>query len=218
MKFNFNNTPKVKIKPTRKVHVAKTHRPKLQDDEVLEALANGNKNVNQVAKYCNVSVSTTNKVLFRLRKAGRIQASSGGIKQPYNYSLNGEAVTKKVTMGKRTYANAEEIALITDAILDFIARHDGESYSVRSIQTNLGLKENVADRYVRQWIRKGLLDKNFNQGKNKFKPETEDTPIQKETKPQTNFENIEFLVWNYVKETRSTDILAFITWLEAKNK
>lgn len=118
-----------------------------------------------------------------------------------------------------------------DVILEFASKHNGENYSVSRIAEFMGLSTSYTYSAVYDLQHRGLLDKKFNQGTNPFTTEKMelDPPIQAEapqkalkavTAPKKDefAQQTELLVFTFVKETRSTDLFEYLTWIEKRSK
>lgn len=116
-------------------------------------------------------------------------------------------------------------------VLEFASKNVNKRFSVYGMADILNIPRGSIYRAVNALQKRNLLAKDFNMGSEPLESATETAPVEAtvelkageeptETKPKTDelFVKVEFLVWLYVKETRDTDLLHFLTWLENRSK
>jgi len=112
----------------------------------------------------------------------------------------------------------------SDAILQYASDHVNTAFSMKELAEATDIPVGSIYQEVYRLQKRKLLDKKFNKGnESTSEPEAPQKPLETVTEPSTEpksttlSDQIEFLVWNFVRETRSTDVLAFLSWIEAKN-
>lgn len=175
-----------------------------------------------------IAQSTAGKLLAELVEEGALVKDNGGANTTYRTPMGAvptkdvAPVAKKRTIGQPT---TEESAQTADAILEYASKNMGKRYSVHRMGQDLQIANGNVYYYVNQLTKRGLLPKGFNQGTELLVPASnqvtaEAAPVLATVdKPKDELlQKIDFLVWDYVKATRSTDVLGFLTYLETKCK
>lgn len=140
----------------------------------------------------------------------------------------------KVTTGTKGVPGSvteDERARRADAILQYASDHAGEAFSVASMTEFTGIDVGSIYREVFLLQKRGLLAKNFNQGtfivpktsqkevvaKAKTKKTPKATSEVTEIKtPDAFVTQTEMLVFTFIREKRSTDLIEYLTWLEQR--
>lgn len=137
--------------------------------------------------------------------------------KPYKYYI-GENIEEEIPTTDP--ANFSEIKYKwDDKVLEYLRNHNGVLLKRSSISKALGMKGGVIYTVIANMQKRGLLDENLNiLGESK---QTDDRPKEVVTEGKTKdplADQIEFLIWTFIRETRNTDVLQFLTWLESKSK
>jgi predicted transcriptional regulator len=180
-----------------------------------------------ISKALNIPKSTMQKVLVSLRETGELVRSGEYFETVYMLGTGTPAPVKAVAPKPRKSTKSEQMAQYNEAILAYVSKHDGQRYTIYSMAKDLDIEAGKVYYAVDNLVRRGLLARGFNRGTEVDEPITESEVAAAEVAVVTTGENkeadplyqkIEFLVWDYVKNTRSTDVLAFLTYLETKCK
>jgi hypothetical protein len=149
---------------------------------------------------------------------------------PFHYldALVREGLVRRTATRPRQYSVVEGAEVRegeeAEKILQFVSSNIGKSYSVYRMGKELGIPTGTIYYQVKQLSKRGLLPDNFNVGTEPITSEAEESTVEdvvaptESQQPADLFTKVEFLAWTFVKETRTTDLLAFLTWLESKNK
>lgn len=111
-----------------------------------------------------------------------------------------------------------------EKVLQYVSDHMGETYSIGKMGRDLGMAPGVIYSTVRALDKRHLLPHNFNIGTTPLEAQveevkTEEPQVVEEAPASDDFTTqVECLIWKFVRETRSTDVLLFVTWLEQRNK
>lgn len=103
----------------------------------------------------------------------------------------------------------------SDRILQFVSDNVDKSYSIRDMSNDLKIPLSTVQRYVASMKKRKLIPENFKDGSEPLHPSK---APKKPAAPvvKTPAKAIGSLIWEFVRETRSTDVLQFLTWLENK--
>lgn len=146
-------------------------------------------------------------------------------------------VVKKKSAKKssgRPPLSEEAIASRTEAILQYASDNAAEGFTIGKMAEDLKLTYNIAYSFVNDLKKRKMLDKDFNKG-GFSTPKTSQKEVVAKVKPAKKIEVVqddlvpkeltqvdpfvtqtEMLIFTFVKETRSTDLFEYLTWLEQR--
>lgn len=159
---------------------------------------------------------TVQRVLADMAKAGEVSCDSR--KKPYSYTKASTTPVPKKPQAKRAYKPSEESM---EQILDFVTKNEGKRYSFGQMAEVLDIPRGSIYQLVYKLQKQNLLGKDFNLGNEIYREEKEEvveaTPVAEKAKaPVSDHSSIEFLIWQFIKETRSVDLLQFLEWLDKR--
>lgn len=219
--FGRKATPVAEAAPAqkkRKKRVTGYPAPRVDYDELQRFVEErGSVTVADTAKH--FKTRTDHIAYLRLEKLvsqDRIKAVRGEARTvPVVYVTIGKnAVNKRKAGRPKGAANGS----FGDRVLQYISDNYGKTYSRTKMAEDLGTTLPQLSTKLKEYIKRGLVDRDFNYGD----LATSKTPSQSAVQPKkgsneaTFNDVVETLIWEYVKATRSTDLLAFLTWLETK--
>lgn len=199
-KFGTNTVPVLEVKKTNK----KRKVPYGGMGQAILDFIKDNPGTNTATIFANVkgtSLHSMESYIWRMVNQTQTLRKEG--KRPFSYYVNeGKAVAHKP---------ASKTPRST-AILAYIHDNKGKRFSYGDISKATGIPYGSIFAEVGKLKLKGVIDDSFNTGGEQSEP----VNSPKKSSSNVSIDAIEFLIWNYVKETRSTDILGFLTWLEKR--
>lgn len=166
--------------------------------------------VKEYMAHFKVSENTIRNYLAPLEKEGYVRHTNSYPRRYYVATAENGAET--ITKENELEAQGER----NNKILQFISDHDGERYTYRDIAAGTGIPAGSVHYYMKGLIGRGLVPKDWGVGPRVEPPKPAVETPKKEANEATFTDIVETLIWEYVKTTRKTDLLAFLTWLEAK--
>lgn len=174
----------------------------------------GGATAKDVLEGTGLKAATVYNYLTQLVKEGQIVINKPNGIGARQYSFKG-TVSKEDESDKDT-AN--------DKILQFVSDNHGKRYSIRQMAESIGVSTRDIYYMVNKLQKRKLLEKDFNLGSEPLEGEKLSSKVDKtslppvEEKKDTLSDQIEFLAWTYIKETKDASLLSFLGWLEAKSK
>lgn len=204
---------KAEPKPVKNGKSAEAIRAK--NNKIIEYLkSEGGATIEDIQKHIGYSKANTTLSLSKLVKKGTLEYTRTS---PRVYSIKG--------FGE---SNGDKWS---GKVIDYVTANMGKRYSLQRMGRDLGMPDGVVYGVAHRLEKRGLIPHGFNLGsveeapvpqetapKAEEKPSTETTSDDKPEAPQGDslLQQIEFLIWTYVRENRDTDVLKFLTWLETK--
>lgn len=197
-----------------------------QADVLTFIQTHGQVTLGEIHEHMGGARSNIFNYLKRLRAVGKVVRVNGS--NPVRYSSDASVNENSNTKINRTYSDHAE------AILEFVSKHVGERYYANDMFKTLGIPKGSGAVVVADLKKRGLLDKDFNLGSNPFvtgEPVSDALQVgepQDLAEPNPGipaapikdplFIQIDFLAWTYIKQTRNTDLVAFLNWIEERSK
>lgn len=177
----------------------KNHKQKMLD----YITKNGSATMDELLKVTQCSLSNSKRYLKMLIDEGLVHSNR---QRPVLY-LSGKG-------DSQGYKTSQEVS---EAVLEYVSAHMGEKYSAHKIADDLGLPYSSVYKELKSLIKRKLVPEGFNKPV-EAAPRTSKEEVAEQPQVDPLFAQIEFLTWTYVRETRSTDLLQFLTWLEHRSK
>lgn len=125
-------------------------------------------------------------------------------------------------------SNQPTVPLVNEemgSVLTAISEHEDSPISIRSLSELTGLTPSKVRGNIRKLVQTGIVVKSESvQGRstrywvNRIPTSVEDTETQNQPNESSHYfrDIVETFIWEFVRETRSTDVLLFLTWLDRK--
>lgn len=179
----------------------------------------GSVTTNDIRDHFNITKTPAYYHLTNLVKDGKITAVKDTTRpgNPVTYVARPGKV--EAPKKRRTYRDNGNLS---ERILQYVSDHINEYYTQTTMAHDLDCDVTQLNRIVKDFIRRGIVVKDFNKGSNKSTAKSMPTDAEPAS-PKSANESLylvatETLIWEFVKETRSTDLFGFLTWLENKSK
>ena len=142
---------------------------------------------------------------------------------------------------KRPYMSGVERATFLNGLLDYLRAHDGEVVDLTHMAEELGTNYQVVYRGVSDLRERNAVRRIGKHGHFKYRvrvatvrarrggsakkttkvaevqtPAAKVAPTETPSTGKIGSSDIESLIWEYVKATRNTDLLVFLSWLESR--
>jgi len=183
------------------------------DEQILAHLVqHPNKTTPQLLKKFNIANSTLHNSLHRLVSDGRVT------KVPYN----GRRMKYSATPGATTKELIDELETRAERILQYVNDHIDVQYTNNQMADELGISRGSITYEVNKLLKRGLIPTDHRNGATQEEPTTPEptketlTPAKTATNEATLNDIVETLIWEYIKATRNTDLLLFLSWLDNK--
>lgn len=171
--------------------------------------------LSQIAEDMRVSDAQASRLVTYLITNGEI-TRQGKFKH-YTYTIN--AVPQpKVRLNRQRRSGAKE------RLINYLTVHQGELITQSDIATAVGITQPQTSSIIKELEAEGTIVKStpthagtlyqVNDSPNAHLEDSENRVSPDADGERQMYEAINGLVWQFVRETRVTDVLAFLTWLE----
>lgn len=178
----------------------------------------------QVSKRFNISRPTADRYLHNLKVNNTLTSTKDAGRKAYKYF---------VTQDISAVPIKDEEVSTSERILQFVSDHYGEDYPLTYMAEMLNLAYNTMYVNLVRLKKRGLVPDKFN-GLSKFanititevpaEPVVEtvetpvDDPMEQTSERSSMLSDIEYLILQFIKDRRSTDVLEFLDYLEEMDK
>jgi len=189
--------------------IFKAYLSERQDEEI---------NLTEIADDMKISTAQASRIIADLI-ANKEVIRHGG-KNHYSYTVTTPEV--------RTRAPRQRKSEVKEKVLNYLTRNQEKFITQEEVARGSGVTQPQVSRALRDLVKEGIIVKSepahlgtryqVNDSPNAHLQTDEESRVsnseEQQRLNQELYQAINSLVWQFIRQTRSTDVLAFLTWLE----